>query len=101
MKKPIDRDVRQRRLMVVLGALAVIMAAAITITSISVLTSTIREDLNQTVTGAANLAAEEIDAEKIDFWLSNGKDREYDLQTTNSNIFWKTPHILNVCTFTK
>ena len=88
MKKQVDRDVRQRRLLLVLGVLAVIMAAAITITSISILISIIREDRNQTVTGAANLAAKEIDADKIDSWLSDGKDDEYELQ------FDKLKHIL-------
>ena len=94
MKKQIDRSVRHRRLLIVLGFLAVIMAAAITFTSISVLTSQIKEDRDQTVTGAAKLAAKEIDADKINSWLRDGKDEEYDLQSAVlENILENTPYL--------
>lgn len=94
MKKHKDRAGRRRKLLVVLVLLGVIMAAAITITSISVLTSQIRTDRDQAVTGAAKLAAKEIDADRIDYWLANGKDADYDVQRgILKNILDNTPHL--------
>ena len=94
MKKQIDRDMRHRRLLIVWGFLAVIMAAAITVTSISVLTSQIRINRDQTVTGAAKLAAKEMDADRINSWLADGKDHEYDVQSVKlKNIMENTPYL--------
>ena len=94
MKKQIDRDARHKRLLIVWGILAVIMAAAITVTSISVLTSLIRDNRDQTVTGASKLAAKEINADKINSWLADGKDEEYDLQSAKlKNIISNTPYL--------
>ena len=77
-KKQVNRDTRHRKLLIVWVLLAVTMSAAITITGISLLSSTIRTDREHTVTGAANLAAIEINADHIDAWLENGKDEAYD-----------------------
>ena len=77
-KKQVNRDARHRKLLIVWVLLAVTMSAAITITSISLLSSTIRTDREHTVTGAANMAATEINADHIDAWLENGKDEAYD-----------------------
>lgn len=94
MKKQVDRDVRHRRLLIVWGVLAVIMAAAITITSISILTSQIRSNREQTVTGAAKLVAKEIDADRINLWLTDGKDEEYELQSDMlKNVLENTPYL--------
>ena len=94
MKKPIDREVRNKRIMIVWVILAVIMAVAITITSVSIISSQIHTDRDQAVTGAAKLAAKEIDADRIDGWLANGSDDEYDRESdVLKDIMENTPHL--------
>lgn len=94
MKKQTDRNVRHKRLLIVWVLLAVIMATAITTTSISILTTQIRAARDQTVTGAAKLAAKEIDADRINGWLENGADEEYDATyDVLKNIFENTPNL--------
>ena len=94
MKKQSDRDERHRKLLIVWALLAVVMAAAITFTSISILTSQIKSDRDRAVTGAAKLAAKEIDAERINTWLASGKDAEYDIQSSMlKNVLENTPHL--------
>ena len=94
MKKQGDRDGRRRKLLFVWVILAVIMAGAITITSISILTSQVKNDRDKAVTGAAKLAAKEIDADKINDWLENGKDDEYEIQSGMlKNVLENTPHL--------
>lgn len=94
MKKQPNRNGRHRRLLIVWVLLAVVMAAAITITSVGILTSQIKTDRNQAVTGAAKLAAKEIDADRIDGWLAEGADAAY--EETNAmlkNVLENTPHL--------
>ena len=94
MKKQRERDGRHRKLLVIWAFLAVIMAVAITGTSISIVTSQIRTERDQAVTGAARLAAEEIDADRINDWLENGKDEEYDTQSVMlKNVMENTPNL--------
>lgn len=70
------------------------MAGAITITSIGILTSQVKNDRDQAVTGAAKLAADEIDADLINGWLENGSDDEYEIQSDMlKNILENTPHL--------
>lgn len=78
MKKQKDRDTRHRRLLIIWGLLAFIMALAITLTSIFILVSQIKTERDMSVTGAAELAAEGIDADKVEYWLENGADEEYE-----------------------
>ena len=94
MKKQRDRNERHRKLLIVWALLAVTMAAAITITSISILTSQIRTDRDSSVTGAAQLAAREIDADRINTWLANGADEEYDIQSEQlKTVLNNTPYL--------
>ena len=94
MKKQIDRDERHRKLLIVWGLLAFIMAAAITVTSISILTSQIRKDRELAVIGAAQLAANVLDADRINDWLENGSDGEYEFQREMlKNIMENTPNL--------
>ena len=94
MKRERDRQGLQKRLIVVWILLAVIMASAITITSVSVLSSQIRKDREAAVIGAAKLATKAIDSDKIDGWLENGKDDEYQ-QTYDAlvDILQNTPYL--------
>ena len=94
MKKQVDRVGRRRKLLFVWVLLAIIMAGAITITSISILTSQVKNDRDLAVAGAAKLAAKELNAEKINDWLENGKDTEYEIQNDMlKNILENTPHL--------
>ena len=77
MEKQKDRQGRNKRLLIVWVVLAIVMATAITITGASILSSQIRKDREQTVTGAAKLAAKDISPSRVDEWLENGKDAEY------------------------
>ena len=81
-------------LIIVWIALAVIMATAITVTGVSVLSSQIRKDREQSVVGAAKLAANAINADRINDWLENGKDEEYENTfETLSDIRDNTPYL--------
>ena len=94
MKKQKDREGRYKRLMVIWVALAVIMAAAITITGVSVLSSQIRKDRELSVNGAAMLAARAIDGDRINDWLADGKDDEYNATfDTLNDILENTPYL--------
>ena len=94
MKKERDRQGLQKRLIVVWIALAVIMATAITLTSISVLSSQIKKDREQSVIGAAKLATNAINADKVDYWLENGKDEEYNENfEALDDIYNNTPYL--------
>ena len=94
MKKPVNRASRNRKLFIAWVALAVVMAVAITLTSVSIITSQIRTDRDQAVTGAAKLAARSIDADRVNIWLSEGKDAEYDSTFEMLNdVLENTPHL--------
>ena len=92
--KQTDRNGRHKKLLIVWALLAIVMASAITITSVSILTTQIRKDRDRTVTGAAKLAATEINADLIDGWLENGEDADYDA-TYNmlKDILENTPNL--------
>lgn len=77
MKKQENRSGRHRRLLFLWVLLPVIMTTAITVTSVSILSSQIRTNREQSVAGAAKLAANAVNPELVDGWLKNGKDAEY------------------------
>ena len=94
MKQQRDRKGRNRKLLLVWAILAVVMAVAITTTSIGILTSQIRTNRDQSVTGAAQLAAKELNGDKVDAWLRDGKDDEYEIQFEMlRNVLNSTPHL--------
>lgn len=78
MKKEKKHLNRQQLLIIVWVVLAVIMATAITITSVSLISSQIKKDRELSVTGAAKIASNAINGDKINDWLGSGKDSEYD-----------------------
>lgn len=82
MNKQMDRDIRYKKLLIIWAILAIIMAAAITVTSVSIVTSQVKSDRDKAATGAAMLATKRINADKINDWLQNGRDEEYS-QTFN------------------
>lgn len=77
MNKQMDRDIRYKKLLIIWAILAIIMAAAITVTSVSIVTSQVKSDRDKAAIGAAMLATKRINADKINGWLANGADEEY------------------------
>ena len=93
-KKQISREVRNKRLLIAWVMLAIVMAVAITITGISIITSQISTEREQSVTGAAKLAAKSVDADMVNRWLKDGKDEEYDANyELLRDIVENTPHL--------
>jgi putative nucleotidyltransferase with HDIG domain len=94
MEKEKKHITRQNMLIIVWIALAVIMATAITVTGVSVLSSQIRKEREQTVSGAAKLASKAIDADMVNGWLENGSDAEYEETFDNlTDILNNTPYL--------
>ena len=94
MDKQRDRGGRHKKLLIAWVILAVLTVGAITFASIGILTSQIRNDRNLAVTGAAKLAATELDGNRINNWLKSGRDGEYELQNNMlKNILKNTPHL--------
>ena len=77
MKKEQNRSSRHKKLLILWILLAVVMATAITVASVSILSSQIREDREQTVQGAAKLAANAVNPKLVEGWFENGKDAAY------------------------
>lgn len=77
MKKRTDRDARHIKLIIIWAILAVVMAAAITATSVSIVVSQVKTNRDKAATGAAMLATKQIDGDKINGWLENGEDEAY------------------------
>ena len=94
MAKQQNQEGRLKKLLIVWVLLAAVMATAITVTGVSIISAQIRKDREQTVIGAARLAAQEINAARVDEWLENGKDDEY-AQTFESlkDVLENTPYL--------
>lgn len=94
MEKQKVNTSRHRRLLVLWVILAVVMATAITATSVSILSSQIKQNREQTVTGAAKMAAKAINADLVNSWLKNGKDADYEQSFYMlKDILENTPHL--------
>ena len=94
MKTQNGRDGRHRRLLILWVAMAIIMCTAITVTSVSILTSQIRKNREQSVAGAARLAANMINGDLIDGWLANGSDAVYDETFAMlKDVYENTPYL--------
>lgn len=94
MKERVNVDGRHKKLLIACGVLAVVMAAAIAGTSIGILTTQISNDRDMAVTGASKLAAGEINADRINTWIENGRDEEYDEQeAVLKNVLENTPYL--------
>lgn len=94
MDKNLTRSSHQKKLLIIWVLLAIIMATAITATSISILSRQVRMDRTQSVTGAAKLAARFIDADRVNQWLLQGKDEAYEIQEQKlRDILENTPYL--------
>lgn len=94
MAKIKTRADRHRRLLIAVGILIIVMATAITFTSVRVLVTQIRSDRENVVTGSAKLASEIVNGDMVSQWLTQGKDDEYEKTfNTLAEIVKDTPHL--------
>lgn len=84
MKKEKNRKSRLRNLMIMLFLLSILLAGAISFVSIELFTIRLRDSRTNIAEGSSYLAKELINADKINYWLTNGKDEEYN--TTEKNL---------------
>lgn len=68
---------RHRLLTIALIALIVIAVASVIATSVIIFNRTTRELREETIVSTARLAAAQIDGDRVNGWLANGKDAEY------------------------
>ena len=77
------REIRQRRLLVILVLLDIAMSLAIVVVGFNLYSERMRSELTNAANGAARTAANIIDADRVNYWLEKGADDEYneELQT--------------------
>ena len=86
-----QRDLRQRRLLMILVALDIAMAVAIVIVGYNLYSTRMRVELTNVSDGAAKTAASIVDGDLIEGWLEKGADDEYieelnDLQALRDHV---------------
>ena len=93
---------RFRILMTVLSLLVLALVVVVAYVSTVNYTRAILKDRSDSVAGTAELAARQINGDKISYWLENGTDEEYD-QTVEliRHILDTTPYVryISVCRF--
>ena len=90
----IPKTNRHRRLMVALAALVIIAVAAVVATSVIIFNRTTREHRVQTIVSTARLAAAQINGDKVDGWLANGRDADYAATAkVLEDVLHNTPHL--------
>lgn len=72
-----QRDLRQRRLLMILVALDIAMAVAIVIVGYNLYSTRMRAELTNVSDGAAKTAASIVDGDLVEHWLQDGADDEY------------------------
>ena len=77
-----QRDIRQRRLLMILVALDIAMALAIVIVGYNLYSTRMRAELTNVSDGAAKTAASIVDGDKVEMWLESGADDEYNEELT-------------------
>lgn len=69
---------RHLLLMLLLALLVLLTVTAVVITSVVILNRTTREHRAQIIENTAKLAATCIDGDKVEGWMKNGEDEEYE-----------------------
>ena len=81
-------------LMLLLALLVLLTVAAVVAASVLILNSTTREHRTQTIESTARLAASRIDGDKVEHWMQNGKDDEYESTSEMlESILRNTPYL--------
>ncbi len=94
MKKAKSRKARLRSLMIMLLVLSIVLAAAISFVSIRLFTIRSRESREKAAAGSSALASELINADKINTWLEEGEDEEYEMTEINlQKVLSTTPNL--------
>ena len=68
---------RHLKLMILLVLLMLLTVVAVVMTSVYILNNTTREHRTQIIENTAKLAAARIDGDKVEGWMTNGKDEDY------------------------
>ena len=84
-KKTAEHRNRHRILMLLLALLVMVTVIAVVLTGMFLFNRTTRSYREQTIINVSKLAAEQIDGDKVDGWLTNGVDDAY----------MQTAHLLN------
>ena len=77
-KKNAPASHRHLLLMLLLALLMLLTVASVVMTSVFILDSTTREHRTQIIEHTAQLAATQIDGDKVEGWMKNGKDKDYE-----------------------
>ncbi len=81
-------------LMLLLVLLLLLTVAAVVVTSVIILVRTTREHRTQIIENTARLAATCIDGSKVEGWMENGKDEDYEATAEAlENILHNTPFL--------
>lgn len=76
-KSTVPAKHRHLILMLLLALLLLLTVAAVVVTSVIILNRTTREHRAQIIENTARLAASQIDGDKVEGWMANGKDDAY------------------------
>ena len=93
-KKLLNTDARHIKFFAAITVLTILLAVIITIVSINVYTVKTKEMRIHTAQGTAKMAAEMIDADKVNKWLENGSDEENEeTEKTLKSILDNSPEL--------
>ncbi len=85
---------RHRILMLALGALVMLTVTAVVVTSVFIFNRSTRDQREQIIVNTARLAAEQIDGDRINDWLANGIDADYEATAdVLASILHNTPYL--------
>ena len=92
---------RYRIMMALLALLVLTLVVTILFVSTATYSDTIRVNRNKTVSGAASLAVQAINGDKIGEWLDTGRDTEYDeTESALNDIVEATPYLKYLYVYT-
>ena len=85
---------RHLRLMIVLALLILITITAVVYTSVIIFNKSTRDNREEIIINVSKLASEQIDGNKINGWLENGPDENYEnTEKVLNSILYNTPYL--------
>ncbi|MBR1592128.1 MAG: HD domain-containing protein [Ruminococcus sp.] len=94
IKRKFENDARHVKFFTAITVLTILLAVIMTIVSINVYTVKTKEMRIRTAEGTAKMAADMINADKINGWLENGADRDYErTEKTLKSILDNSPEL--------
>ena len=80
--------------MILLGLVMIITVAAVVTVSVIIMNDTTRSTRTSIIEHAAKLASTRIDGDKVDYWMENGKDEDYEsTEEVLDSILHNTPYL--------